>query len=1127
MFPRRFFQKNTRVSSAVAEPDVSPEIAVPVGRLSKEDLQPRLSVHQGIPATASILAFEPVQRVLAVASLDGRIKLFGLPGLEILLQSPTPAPCKFLKFMNNGEQLVQITTQNNIEIWNLEKQELACSLKWEHDITAIATLQGTPYMYIGDENGTVSVLQCEDSGQQATQMAYCIPAHITLVKAGSSTAPSVVGILPQPHAAYSRVVIAYANGLIVLWGLHETQVLAVRGGTAVQRKQLAEYSTKLERTRSIAERVMEQAVTLGEQFTSSSSSKSSTLEEEDEEEKEICTVCWACSRGNVLAAGYVDGEIWLWSIPLVSKERGQGEQNDPHPPTSSGIPLRKLDLAPGKAMKMPVILLSWCGSSKTCKGGSGRLHVYGGHDLGSPQSLMVLSLEGESSDELKPLELSLHGPFADMVLLPSAGGDLNTPAAALLVLTSPGLLHIYDGAGIDSFFNAATEDGCSPSSLQPVPWQSPTTAEVVAVKLITVSRLAAAANVLIQLTQNHKVLPYALPAGTRWPITGGVASRVTSSGDQGKKMNILLTGHKTGIIQVWDASSPTIQHICTVEAQNKDNPAPVNVMDFCGESGLLAVGDQQGKVHVFRLNAQAQEVKCYKITSGTPTEEVFNTAAGFQCIAALTVHLAAIQTVVVTHDPARLAVGDESGMVSLLDLGTCSLLFYCNFFESNLSITSLVVTSTQSSNESMHTTSPPSSPSTSQKQPIPPSFTTMVYAANKNGAVVVLDGSTGGHLAGPLQPQNSSVTVSMHILDASGAVTQVVSCKEHAEEDQSKPQLVPVGTDNLYLLICSEKSLRLYSSSAVMQGSGDTLQEVELQTPCGWAATFKVPSTNASSLVLLNQSGWLEIRSLPDLGILYETTLSSCLSWQLELSSNFWRTLACAENGHLLLIDEGRELIQLSLLKEETELRLPQCLPHIYDKDLAAAAEAAMKYAMSQPKKSQTQGLLGVLMEFKSSLEQGPAVHSASELPKLLSSQPFTIPSVLPSDLGSPSDSSALDTDINLEIGIAPRHFSDIIPTSAVSKETSDVEDDRRQLLGDDNKPRQRTTDEIKAAYGHAKALDASSAAGLARDKLMERGQKLQSINQRTEEMQAGAEDFASMAEQLAKKMERRKWWEF
>jgi hypothetical protein len=33
-----------------------------------------------------------------------------------------------------------------------------------------------------------------------------------------------------------------------------------------------------------------------------------------------------------------------------------------------------------------------------------------------------------------------------------------------------------------------------------------------------------------------------------------MASRVASSGDQReKKMNILLTGHKTGIVQAWDA----------------------------------------------------------------------------------------------------------------------------------------------------------------------------------------------------------------------------------------------------------------------------------------------------------------------------------------------------------------------------------------------------------------------------------------------------------------------------------------------------------------------------------------------------------------------------------------------
>lgn len=35
-----------------------------------------------------------------------------------------------------------------------------------------------------------------------------------------------------------------------------------------------------------------------------------------------------------------------------------------------------------------------------------------------------------------------------------------------------------------------------------------------------------------------------------------------------------------------------------------------------------------------------------------------------------------------------------------------------------------------------------------------------------------------------------------------------------------------------------------------------------------------------------------------------------------------------------------------------------------------------------------------------------------------------------------------------------------------------------------------------------------------------------QMLSDRTEELQHGAEDFASMAKELAKKMENRKWWQ-
>lgn len=38
-------------------------------KLAAADLDPRIVVHYGIPSTASILAFDPIQRLLAVGTL--------------------------------------------------------------------------------------------------------------------------------------------------------------------------------------------------------------------------------------------------------------------------------------------------------------------------------------------------------------------------------------------------------------------------------------------------------------------------------------------------------------------------------------------------------------------------------------------------------------------------------------------------------------------------------------------------------------------------------------------------------------------------------------------------------------------------------------------------------------------------------------------------------------------------------------------------------------------------------------------------------------------------------------------------------------------------------------------------
>lgn len=59
-----------------------------------------------------------------------------------------------------------------------------------------------------------------------------------------------------------------------------------------------------------------------------------------------------------------------------------------------------------------------------------------------------------------------------------------------------------------------------------------------------------------------------LPAGTKWPITGGIPSNLEPSSDNKiQHQSILLTGHNGGYVQVWDASAPSVRLLCTVDAQ--------------------------------------------------------------------------------------------------------------------------------------------------------------------------------------------------------------------------------------------------------------------------------------------------------------------------------------------------------------------------------------------------------------------------------------------------------------------------------------------------------------------------------------------------------------------------------
>ncbi|CAK9173541.1 unnamed protein product [Ilex paraguariensis] len=159
----KFFPKDTQSSQEI---------------LTFSDLEPRVSVHYGIPSTASILAFDPIQNLLAIGTLDGRIKVIGGDNIEGLLMSPKPLPFKNLEFLQNQGFLVSVSNENEIQIWDLENRRIASHLQWESNITAFSVIYGSQYMYVGDEYGFLSVLKYNAEEGKILQLPYHVPSNI-------------------------------------------------------------------------------------------------------------------------------------------------------------------------------------------------------------------------------------------------------------------------------------------------------------------------------------------------------------------------------------------------------------------------------------------------------------------------------------------------------------------------------------------------------------------------------------------------------------------------------------------------------------------------------------------------------------------------------------------------------------------------------------------------------------------------------------------------------------------------------------------------------------------------------------------------------------------------------------
>lgn len=1102
-----------------------PQLNVGQGSFTSADLDPKVGLHYGVPSTASILAFDHTQRLLAIGTLDGRIKVIGGDNIEGILFSPKHSSFKSLEFLQNQGFLVSVSNDNEIQVWDLESRHIASALQWESTITSFSVIYGTSYMYIGSEHGMVYVLKFDTEDRKLMILPYYVPSNVIAEAAGMSLdCVSVVRVLHQPSSEGNRLLIAYENGILVLWDASEDKVVLIRGhrDLELKDKQMATHPNNTEHMLS-------------------------DNKLDHKEDKEIISICWASSNGSVIAVGYIDGDIMFWDLSTADSSTGQqAKQKSNH--------VVKLQLSSADR-RLPVIVLHWCANRSNNNTG-GLLFAYGGDKIGSQEVLTVLSVDWSSGIEsLKcngRIDVTLNGSFADMVLLPTDYSS-DTACNMLYVLTNPGQLHLYDTAYLCSLMYQHEENAPVPSMEYPmvIPTLEPymTTAKLSEVhgdgKLYrALSEIFLAAKQ--SAAQDHTI------CGTKRPLTRGVPVQLLT--EDLHVLQMYIAGYQDGSIRIWDVTHPSLTLVYNMTSEVNgvkidSASAPVSALDFCPDTLRLAVGNKCGLVRLYGLVGSSDETTVNFVTENENEVQKIPKGNGPHCTALFSLQSSPVCSLKFANVGRKLAVGYECGRVAMLDIIEPSVLFLTN--EESSPIISLNVKFSDSCGL-------PSSPRKSATNIYDSPGKGLLICATRDAHVVATDTASGNMVCNvSINPKKESNLISMHVIDGtcepssgkdlSNSPVNADSGSELVQaniQSESAPVEAEAATTvessyfaqmlfNSLILLCCESQLSIHSLKSVIEGSSKYIRRVNLVNRCCWTTTF-MKDGKECGLVVLYQTGDIELRSLPTLEVVGECSLMAILRWSLK--TNMEKTICSSSNGQLVLVN-GNETAFISLLKCENELRIPESLPCLHDRVLAAAVGAIASLPSNQ-NEEQGRQLPGILVNVVKNLraskmeKANQAVHhySSANLEKLFTCPPFLKASSATADKQDP-----------FELDLDEIHIDEPLVVNYPQKSNSDKTDrgkgtdnkgkggDKQKLLegaSSDTKPRQRTAEEIKAKYRKAGAGDASAAAALAKDKLLERQEKLQMLSQHTEELQSGAEDFASMAKELAKRMENRKWWQ-
>ncbi|XP_043490601.1 syntaxin-binding protein 5 isoform X14 [Polistes fuscatus] len=188
-----------------------------VENLRSEHIQVKKTFRHGFPHQPTAVAFDPVQRLLAIGTKSGSLRILGRPGVDAHVKHEGCTAVMQLKFLINEGALISATTDDTLHLWNFRQKipQVVQSLKFQRDrITCIHLPLQSKWLYVGTERGNIHILHIE---------TFVLSGYVInwnkAIEVSRKTHPGAVVHLSDNPLDLSKMLIGYESGQIVLWDL--------------------------------------------------------------------------------------------------------------------------------------------------------------------------------------------------------------------------------------------------------------------------------------------------------------------------------------------------------------------------------------------------------------------------------------------------------------------------------------------------------------------------------------------------------------------------------------------------------------------------------------------------------------------------------------------------------------------------------------------------------------------------------------------------------------------------------------------------------------------------------------------------------------------------------------------